>query len=225
MYRNSTRTAGSPSKERIKTKVYRFLGKQHPNQNNNTKGRLLKDLHPTSTNKALLPYNTDIMEHAAVVPLPSVQPNVCLSCFARTGFQMKLFSRFALGLTKDLVESIRLLDTQEPNAKNQNQGKDGHDDAPNSHGKQKERDKQVHHIPTTKREEMITKLGSLQPLDDGTRSLNGNEQHHQTGNGCQSSHQNVQIVGLGRKSYANDNVEHIEQCGKRAKGSCETMFG
>lgn len=83
-------------------------------------------------------------------------------------------------LTKDLIESVRLLDSQESNTKDENQRADSHYHSIYSHGKQEQGDEKVHDIASSKCKEIFPNSRPFETRYHWCGGFNCHKEHDQT---------------------------------------------
>ena len=110
-------------------------------------------------------------------------------------------------LAEDLVEGIRLLDTQETNSKDDEQRQTSHDHAPRSHGKQEKRNQNVNNVASAEREQSISELRMLQLVRESFGGLDRDAKHDQTHDSRQHTNQAVQVKRDRGEVYGGDSVE------------------
>ena len=123
-----------------------------------------------------------------------------------------------VGLPENFVKGIRLLHAQETNPKNEKQGKDSKEDAPNSHCKQEKSHQQIHHVASSKGEEQLSKGRCFYAWHQNSRSLHRDKEHPHADKAYYRTHQDVEIMRLDGKPESHYRISLLKLV-KRVKSS------
>ena len=130
-----------------------------------------------------------------------------LKCSAIIGDE----SLIILALTRDwlaeqLAEGLGMLHTDKADAKDQNEGEDGHYNAKGAHAEKEKADKDVDHVPASECEEESECRG-VEFLHDTIRTLKAYEEHGKAHEGRVECNQTVHVrVWASRKDPACDDI-------------------
>ena len=103
--------------------------------------------------------------------------------------------RLNVRLAENLVESIRLLDSQEADSKNEEQSKHAHNDAPYTHGEKEKGNKKVNHVSATESEQRGSNGRVLKSGYQWRWRFYRDTKHDQADKSDQNPAQNVKVMG------------------------------
>ncbi len=96
-------------------------------------------------------------------------------------------------MAKDFIKGIGLFDSQKADSEDEDQSNGSHDNAPNSHGKEKERNEQIGHVSSTECKESLSKLGIFKARNDLTRRFDSDKQHDNAHDSRQRTNKDVKV--------------------------------